>query len=171
MTATDWIIDLLLVGLVLRQIRPRRLTPRAVLLPAVLLIVAGSEYLKAFPTGGNDVLMDLVLVAAGVVFGVVSGLFTKVWRDAEGKTMCKAGVVAAAAWIVGMGFRMAFDVWAHTAAGGHSLVHFSSQHSITTPNAYATAFVLMAFAQVGVRVGIMQIRRVRFERAPAPSFS
>jgi hypothetical protein len=170
-SASDWIIDILLVALVLRQVRPRHLTPRAVLLPAVLLVIAGSEYLKAFPTGGNDLLMDLVLVAAGAVFGVVSGLTTKVWRDPDGKTMCRAGVAAAAAWILGMGIRMAFDVWAHTASGGQSLVHFSVHHSISTANAYATAFVLMAFAQVGLRVGLLQVRRLRSERVPAPSMS
>lgn len=61
----EWIIDILLVGLVLRQIRPRPLTPRSVLFTALLLVIAGSECLTAFPTGGNDVAMDAVLVALG----------------------------------------------------------------------------------------------------------
>lgn len=164
MSANDWIVDILLVALVLRQVRPRPLTARSVVLPAVLLAVAGAEYLKSFPTGGNDVAMDVVLVAAGAVLGTVSGLTTSVWR-AAGTLMCRAGVVAAAAWILGMGARMAFDVWAHSHAGGAYLVRFSLHHSITTANAYATAFVLMAFAQVGMRVGILQARRLRMERS------
>jgi hypothetical protein len=165
-SAADWIIDILLVALVLRQIRPRLLTARSVLLPAVLLVVAGSEYLKAFPTGGNDVVMDVVLVAVGAAFGIVSGLTTSVWRSGDGRLLCRASAIAAAAWILGMGSRMAFDVFAHTHSGGTDLVHFSAHHSITTANAYATAFVLMAFAQVGCRVGILQVRRVRMERSP-----
>ncbi len=169
MSASDWVVDILLVGLVLRQIRPRRLSSRSVLFPLALLVIAGSEYLRAFPTGGNDVWMDVVLVAAGACFGIVSGISTTVWRDATGNTMCRAGVVAATAWIAGMGIRMAFDVWAHTSAGEADLYRFSLHHSITTVNAYVTAFVLMAFVQVGLRVGIMQARRVRFERAPVPS--
>lgn len=166
MSATDWIIDALLVALVLRQIRPRQLTARAVILPAVLLVVAGSEYLHAFPTGGNDVAMDAVLVAVGAVLGIVSGVTTTVWRSEGGSPMCRAGVVAATVWIVGMGSRMAFDIWAHTHGGSADLVRFSAQHSITTANAFATAFVLMAFAQVGFRVGILQVRRLRVEHAP-----
>lgn len=169
MHATDWLVDLLLVALVLRQVRPRRLTARSVILPAVLLVLAGSEYLKAFPTGGNDLVMDLALVVAGAVLGTVSGLTTSVWRGAEGVTKCRAGVVAATAWIVGMGGRLAFDVWAHTRSGSADLVRFSLQHSLTTANAFATAFVLMAIAQVACRVGILQARRLRLERVPAAS--
>ncbi len=171
MSASDWIIDLLLVGLVLRQLRPRRLTPRAVLLPLVLLVIAGAEYLKSFPTGGNDLAMDAVLLAIGAAFGIVSGVSTKVWRDADGNTMCRAGVLAATAWIVGMGARLAFDVWAHTSSGRTHLVHFSAHHSITTGTAYVIAFFVMALAQVALRVGILQLRRIRFERLPAASVS
>jgi hypothetical protein len=170
-SATDWIIDLLLVGLVLRQVRPRPLTPRSVLIPALLLVLAGSEYLKAFPTGGNDIPLDGLLVALGALFGILSGATSSVWRNAEGTTMCRAGVVAACAWIAGMGIRLAFDVWAHTGTGRSELLRFSLHHSITTSNAYVTAFVLMAFAQVALRVGILQARRVRAERVPARSLS
>jgi hypothetical protein len=129
------------------------------------------EYLKAFPTDGNDLPMDVVLVAVGACFGIVSALTTTVWQDADGRTMCKAGVVAATAWIAGMGLRLAFDIWAHTGGGRGDLISFSLRHAITTANAYATAFVLMAFAQVGLRVGLLQLRRVRFERVPSPSLS
>lgn len=155
----------------LRQIAPRQLTPRSVLFPALLLMIVGITYVKAFPTGGNDVAMDVVLVAAGAFFGVVSGVSTTVWRDADGNTMCRAGVLAATAWIVGMGIRLVFDVWAHTSAGRADLVRFSTHHSITTADAYVTAFVLMAFAQVALRVGILQARRLRFERQPVPSLT
>jgi hypothetical protein len=168
MSVTDWVIDLLLVGLVLRQIRPRALTPRSVLLPAVLLALAGSQYLKGFPTAGNDLTMVVILILAGAVFGVVSGLTTKVWRETTGAIMCRAGIVAAAAWVLGMGIRMAFDIWAHTHAGEATLVRFSRHHSITSADAYSTAFVLMAFAQVIIRVGILQYRRIQVTRLNPP---
>jgi hypothetical protein len=158
---SDYVVDILLVALVLRQIRPRALTARSVLLPVVLLALAAGQYLKAFPTAGNDMLMDAVLVALGAVFGVVSGLATKVWSEPAKAIMCKAGAVAASAWVLGMGIRLGFDIWAHTASGEASLFRFSLRHSLTSADAYSTAFVLMAFAQVLVRVGILQYRRVR----------
>jgi hypothetical protein len=170
-SASDYIIDGLLVLLVLRQIRPRQLTPRSIVLPIVLLAVAGSEYLKGFPTGGNDLWMDVVLVVAGAAFGVVSGLATKVWIGPEGQIMCRAGVVAATAWVLGMGIRMGFDIWANSHSGLHHLVSFSVHHRITSPQAYATAFVLMAFAQVLIRIGILQARRVSASPQSAPALA
>jgi len=174
MSASDWVIDILLVGLVLRQIRPRVITARSILLPAVLLAVAGSEYLKGFPTGGNDVLMVVILIAVGAVFGAISGTTTRMYLANPGQVVCRAGVVAASVWVLGMGIRMAFDIWAHTTSGEHHLVHFSIHHSITSADAYSTAFVLMAFAQVILRVGILQWRRIQLEggqprRMPEPA--
>lgn len=169
MSFSDYVIDILLVALVLRQIVPRALTPRSVLLPAVLLAIAGSQYLKGFPTAGNDLLMTVVLILLGAAFGLLSGLTTKVWDDPTRGAMAKAGVVAASAWVLGMGIRFGFDIWAHTTSGEASLVRFSVQHSITSANAYSTAFVLMAFAQVIVRVGILQYRRVRLGPPASPA--
>src|ERR1700683_1719617 len=125
MSVTDWIIDLLLIALVLRQITPRALTPRSVLLPAVLLLIAGQQSLKGFPTAGNDLLMEVILIVLGAAFGVVSGLTTKVWADVKGVILAQAGVIAATVWILGMGIRLAFDIWAHTSSGEASLVGFS----------------------------------------------
>lgn len=162
MSPSDYLIDLLLVGIVLRQVVPRRLTAGSVLLPFAIVAVAGAAYLKGFPTRGNDLELDVVLVAAGAAFGVVSGLGTKVWSTTPRVVFSRAGTLAAGAWVAGMGLRFGFDVWAHTRSGGLALVRFSREHAITSPEAFVTAFVLMAFAQVLVRVGILQVRRLRF---------
>lgn len=63
--------------------------------------------------------------------------------------------------MIGMGIRLGFDIWAHTTSGEASLFSFSVRHSISGADAYSTAFVLMAFAQVLIRVGILQLRRIR----------
>ncbi|MGH8979452.1 MAG: hypothetical protein ACRDWE_00320 [Acidimicrobiales bacterium] len=164
MSSSEYLVDVLLVALVLRQVRPRPITARSVLLPAVLLAFAGAEYLRSFPTAGNDLALVVVLVVLGALLGLVSGLSTKVWSTASG-VMCRAGVLAATVWVLGMGFRFGFDVWAHSASGGRWLEHFSVTHSITSATAFVTAFVMMAFAQVALRVGVLQIRRLRLESA------
>jgi hypothetical protein len=166
MSATNYIIDIALVALVLRQLIARQLTTRSVLLPVVLVALAGAEYLKGFPTAGNDLLLILILIVVGAVFGVVSGTTTRVWTQ-QGLVWAKAGIIAAAVWVLGMGFRMGFDIWANTHSGETSLYIFSIHHSITSAQAFTTAFVLMAFAQVFFRVGILQYRRVRLEKATA----
>jgi hypothetical protein len=163
MSASNYIIDLALIAIVLRQLVARQLTTRSVLLPLALVALAGLQYLKGFPTAGNDLLLILVLIVIGAAFGLVSGSTTRVWTQ-QGAVFCKAGVVAAAVWVIGMGIRMGFDIWANTNSGEASLYRFSIHHSITSAQAYTTAFVLMAFAQVFFRVGILQYRRLQLEK-------
>jgi hypothetical protein len=107
--------------------------------------------------------MIVLLIVVGAIFGVVSGLSTKVWSDSEARVWCRAGVLAASAWVLGMGIRFGFDVWANSSSGTRSLIRFSVHHSITGANAYSTGFFMMALAQVAFRVGILQVRRVQFE--------
>src|SRR5207248_781035 len=57
MTFTDYIIDILLIAVVFRQMRARELTPGSVVLPVILVGVACANYLKAFTPRGNDVLL------------------------------------------------------------------------------------------------------------------
>jgi hypothetical protein len=78
------------------------------LLAVVLVALAGLEYLKGFPTAGNDLLLVLILIITGGVFGAVSGTTTRVW-DQQGAVWCKTGVIAGSVWVLGMGFRMGFD--------------------------------------------------------------
>ena len=74
------------------------------------------------------------------------------WRNPERGPVCRAGVLAAATWVLGMGV-LAFDAWVHSAPGEASLARFSVHHPITSARAYATAFVLMAFAPGGAAGG------------------
>src|SRR5580704_16279578 len=94
MSATNYIIDIALIAIVLRQLVPRQLTARSVLLPVVLVALAGLNYLKGFPTAGNDLPLILILIAIGAVLGVVSGTTTRLWNQ-QGAVWAKAGIVAA----------------------------------------------------------------------------
>jgi hypothetical protein len=169
MNATDYIVDLALIGVVFRQMRTRPLTLKSVLFPVVIMAIAGSQYLRGFPTAGNDLLLTAIFVVIGLVLGTTSGLTTRVWRNESGVTVAKAGVAAALLWIVGMGFRFGFSIWANTNSGAKSLTTFSFHHSITSAQAWTTALVLMAFAEVLSRVGYLQYRRLQADRVPVLS--
>ena len=90
MNLSDYVIDLLLIALVLRQIRRQTLTPGSIILPTVLIIVAGLNYLRPFRLGGNDAALIVLLTAVGTALGLLSGLATRVWRE-NGVIMCQAG--------------------------------------------------------------------------------
>src|SRR4051794_25113126 len=111
MTVTDYVIDILLIAVVFRQMRARELTPLSVLLPVVLVVLACAHYLRVFTPGEGDLVLIAVLTAAGVVLGLLSGLVTEMWCDRDGRVIARAGVVAAVFWVVGMGFRFGFAVW------------------------------------------------------------
>lgn len=160
MSTADYVVDILLIVVIFWQIRPRELTTRSAVLPLAILVWAGLHYLHAFSVGGNDVLLMAVFSGIGIGLGVWSGLATRVWRD-ESRVLVQVGVIAAGTWVLGMGFRFAFAVYANTTGGEQAIGRFSAHHAITGGQAWTTALVLMAFGEVLARVAIMQVRRGR----------
>lgn len=168
MSTLDYIVDIALILVIFWQVRPRELTAGAVILPLAIIVYAGVHYLHRFTVAGNDVLLMALLTFAGIILGCWSGLATRVWRDGD-RVLARVGALAATTWIAGMGFRFAFALYANTAAGDTAIGHFSAQHSITSGQAWTTALVLMAFAEVLARIGIMQWRRMHTRHAAMPS--
>jgi hypothetical protein len=168
MTFIDYVIDILLIAIVFRQMRARPLTAASVLLPVALVAVACLHYLKAFTPRGNDLLLIVVLAAAGIALGLLSGILTDVRRDAEGRVVARAGLLAAAAWVAGMGFRFGFAVWS-THGGAADVALFSMEHRITGEQAWTTALVLMAVGEVLARLGLLQLRRARLPLPRPPA--
>ncbi len=160
MSITDYVIDILLILVIFRQVRPHELTPRTVLLPLVLLAFAGVVYLRPFSLRGNDLALIVILAAAGVVLGTLSGLADSIWRDEQRRLMARAGAISVITWVAGMGFRFGFAYYSYH-GGGASVTSFSARHDITGANIWTTALVLMAFGQVLARLGVLQGRRVR----------
>jgi hypothetical protein len=103
----------------------------------------------------------VVLTAAGVGLGASSGLATRLWKNADGNVIAQAGPLAAFLWVVGMGFRFAFALYASTSSGGRHVASFSLRHDITGARVWTTALVLMAFGEVLARVGYLQWRSYR----------
>lgn len=157
MSLTDYIIDIALIALVFLQVRGRKLTVRALLLPIVLIAVAVSNYLHTVPTAGNDLVLIGALTAAGAALGALSGACTRVSRNRAGALVAKAGPLAAVAWVVGMGFRFSFAVYASN-GGAETIGRFSAAHGISAGSAWTAALILMALAEVLVRTGWMAWR-------------
>ena len=162
MSITDYVIDILLILVIFRAVRPHRLTPRAALLPLALLAVAGIVYLRPVTLGGNDLALILILTAAGIILGVLGGLADRIWFDQQ-RLMSRATALSVIAWIIGMGFRFGFAWYAYH-GGGPAVARFSVQHSLSGADIWTTALVAMAFGQVLARLAILQIRRARTAR-------
>lgn len=166
MSPETYFIDILLIALVLRQMITRPLTTRAAVLPVILIAWAWLSYFKSFSPGGDDLELVGLFTAAGAVLGTTSALATRVWPDGD-RLMFRAGLTAAVAWIAGMGFRLGFQIWASSASGEASIARFSVRHDITSAQAWVSALLLMAVAEVLTRVGVLQWRLFSFERRRA----
>ncbi|HWG22850.1 hypothetical protein [Actinospica sp.] len=167
MTTSDWILDIVLILVVLRQIRWSRIDATTVLLPLGIVAFVAHKYLSPIPTGGNDLLVIGVFAAVGLALGVAGGLTTHV-RLEQGKVFVRAGFVAAGLWILSMGGRLAFAIWSEH-SGGPTLVRFSEQHQITSIQAWVSALILMVLCEVCTRVGTIVIRANLAKRAAATS--
>jgi hypothetical protein len=130
MTLTDYIVDLALIAVVIRQMRTRELSLRSMILPIWLVAIAAFSYLRPVPVSAHNVVLVGILVAAGGALGVLSGMATRVWRTSDGALFARAGLLAAFFWVAGMTARFAFAVYA-THWGQGAVTQFSIEHGIT----------------------------------------
>lgn len=151
MSTAQWFLNCTLLGWVLvRNLGVRPLTRSLYLTPLAVCAVAAAVFLRDVPTAGNDVRLEFVGLAAGLVFGALATVLTRVTAGPRGVAV-RAGFGFAALWVTVIGGRIAFAEWAN-GPGGATIGRFSIQHQITGADAWTAAFVLMALAMVAGRV-------------------
>lgn len=166
MTTTDYLINIGLVALVILQIRGSRVDLKTAIRPVVLVAAAALYYLHGVPTAGHDLVLEVVLGGLGALLGVACAATTRIWRSEDGFAYAKAGSAAAALWIVGIGSRLAFELFA-THGGMGDISSFSIAHDITSQNAWVAALVIMALAEVISRLVVIRVRAARLSGVPA----
>ena len=153
MTLTGYLLNCSLIGLVVLQLRGRKVTVAGLLVPLVVTIWVASQYLHGLPAAGNDLVLELGFGVIGAVLGGLAALVTTIRRDGSA-AIAKAGALAACLWVLGIGARMGFALWVDH-GGRHAVASFSATHDITTGGAWATAFILMAMAEVASRTLVL----------------
>ena len=159
MSFSDYLLDIALVLIVVRQMRESRFGLHVLVLPIGIMSWVALHYLKALPTGGNDLLLIGGLTAIGALCGVVGAYGTRVRTDVQGRAFVRAGWASAGVWVASMGLRLAFAIWASHGGGPH-LVRFDVAHHLTVA-AWTDALVLMALGEVVVRMGLLLLRTRR----------
>ena len=165
MTTSDWILDIALILIVLRQIRWRHIDVMFLLAPLAITAFVAHKYLTPIPTGGNDLALIGAFALVGTALGVAGGT-TMHMRMEEGKVFVRAGFTAASLWVVSMAARLAFILWMEH-SGGPILFRFSSQHQITSMQAWVSALILMVLAEVVTRIATILIRAALAKRTAA----
>lgn len=157
MTATDYLLNGVLVALVIRQVRGRRLTPKQFVWPLAIVAWAAFHYLHGIPTAGNDLVLAIGGALLGIALGTGAGYFTSITPDENGVPIAKASGIAAALWVLGVGSRMAFSLYAEH-GGGPAIGRFSAAHNITSGEAWVAALILMSFGEVLARSVFLAVR-------------
>ena len=156
MTTTEYLLNAAFVLVVVRQLRGKRLVGSAIYVPLAICAYVGSTYLHSIPTAGDDLALVVIGSVAGLVLGTLCGLTTLVYPDHDGVPFARATGIAAALWVVGVGARVAFSLYAQH-GGGASIEHFSIAHSLT-PDAWVAGFVLMAILEAVSRTTVLLAR-------------
>lgn len=157
MSTAQWILNLALLGWVLtRNLGTHRITGSTVLVPLTILVVATAWILRALPTAGHDIGLELVGAAAGVVLGLAATALIRT-RPIEEHLVATAGAGFAAGWVAAIGGRMLFAQWA-THGGARTIAEFSMRHQITGADAWTAGFVLMAVMMVAVQLAVTLVQ-------------
>jgi hypothetical protein len=159
MTFTDYLLNIVLIGLVVLQIRGHKVTRARLLFPLVVTVYVASQFLHAIPSAGNDLVLIIGLALVGAALGTGAGFVTTVRREGA-NAFAKAGALAAFLWVVGIGARIGFVQWVNH-GGQASVAHFSAVHHITSSAAWSAGFVLMAMAEVATRTGVIYLKTRR----------
>lgn len=157
MTLTDYVIDIALIAVVVLQVRGRRLTTRSLLLPVGLVAWAAASYLRGVPAAGNDLVLVAVAATVGIILGAGCAVSTTVKPGPDGLPFAKAGALAGILWVLGVGTRLVFQLYA-SYGGAAAIGRFSAAHSITTGRAWVAALILMAMGEALARTGVLALR-------------
>jgi hypothetical protein len=158
MTASDYLLGLGAMAIVLWGMRRHELTDRRLRRPLLIAAVVCVAFLPAIPTAGADLALVSAGVLTGVVCGAIGGLATRVERDGSGAIIAAGTPLAVAVTGGAFAARFAFAV-AATNGLGPAIGRASQAMDITSPQAWIAALVLMAVSDLTVRAFLLWQRR------------
>ena len=165
MTTGQYFLNLALLAWILSSnLGTRTLTRRRITTPLFVVAAAGWFFLDDAPTLGNDGLLELAGLGAGLLLGVVAALTMRVRRDGD-RVTTTAGLAYAAVWVAVIGGRVAFAYGAEHFFP-RAIGQFSRDHLITGADAWTAAFVMMALAMVVSRLTVTGLRALRVSGRP-----
>ena len=167
MNVNMYVINVVLILMVIRQICEHPLDARSLAGPVPAVGAAAVLFLRSVPVGGSDVALEAACVLAGAAMGAIGGVATQLRLGAGGRPLGRAAVLAASMWVGGVGARLAFAVAAGHGAGP-AIAAFSIAHHISGSAAWTAALVMMALADVLTRLVVVYLRGRRLTVTGTP---
>jgi hypothetical protein len=167
MTATDYLIGIGAMAIVLWGMRRHELTDRRLRRPLIIAAVVCVAFLHTIPTAGGDLGLVAAGVLTGIACGAVGGLATRLERDGSGALVATGTPLAVAVTGGAFAARFAFAV-AATNGLGPAIGRASQALDITSPQAWVAALVLMAVCDLTTRALVLWQRRATLVGAVGP---
>ena len=164
MSASVWIINLVVLGVVLEaDLGRRKITWFRLARPVIVAGAIVIYYLTKTPvaTHSGGLAFELSLAALGIVLGLIAGLMFRVFLD-QGFPWSQAGIGYALLWIIVIGARIGF---AEASSHSHSLQVWLGTHHITS-DAITDALIFMAVGMLLARTATLRLRAAALPSAP-----
>ncbi|WGD97891.1 hypothetical protein [Bacillus safensis] len=110
-TQTWLIMGTIFLVVLFTQFGRKKFTVRNAILPFIICGIVIKMYVKDIPTSGNDIVALGLMIAAGILFGILI-LFTVKIEWSEGKAFTIAGIPYLLLWIIGLGWRIVLTNYA-----------------------------------------------------------
>lgn len=170
MSLDDYLISLLMMSSVIRQLRGRPLTWFSLTWPVALVCWAAFQYFGGVPHHRADLILTTVLSGIGITLGLSCGALSHIYvkphsseqaaHGESGDVMVRSSGIAAALWVVGIGSRLAFGLFAEH-GGGTDVASWSEHLGLTSMNTWGTALIAMSFLEVVGRTSLLAPRLLR----------
>jgi hypothetical protein len=150
MNSSAWVEIAVIMAITLyNQMGIRKINLFRIIVPIAIALLVGNKYIHAIPMEGSNMAALFIIVIAGVLFGGMLLVTTKVGQDPSGTYYTQAGIPYLIVWILEVGSRLAFANYAqqHPTAVGH----FFISHQLS-PEIIGPAFILMTVTMLVVRV-------------------
>lgn len=164
MSTIDWLLPLILIQSVVRQLRGRRLGLFALTWPIAFVAWAGYTYIRGFPPEPSDLTLVVGCCVLGLALGSLAGSTSMVFRRGDGQLMIRSTPWAVVFWTLGTIGRLVFALYA-THGGGPAIGRFSTEHHLTL-GAWASALTGMALAEALGRTAVLAPRARSAPPAP-----
>jgi len=109
MSASVWVVNLVVLAAVLEaDLGRRKITRFRLIRPVILAAIVAAFYIAGVARSGNGLWLELVAVGVGIVLGLLAAALMRVYAGLGGAPYSRAGVAYALLWIVVVGARLWF---------------------------------------------------------------